>query len=129
MDIEHIALNVADPVAMAAWYTAHLGMKIVRSLPVATHTHFLADQSGRVVVEIYRHGTAPVPDYFAIDPYILHLAFTAGNVTETRARLLHAGATSAGEISTTPAGDELVFLRDPWGVPLQLVRRVKPLID
>jgi len=33
-----------------------------------------------------------------------------------------------GDISTTAAGDKLVFLRDPWQVPLQLVQRLKPMI-
>jgi catechol 2,3-dioxygenase-like lactoylglutathione lyase family enzyme len=49
VDIEHLALNVNNPVAMAAWYTAHLGMRVVRNLAEEPDTHFLADQSGRVV--------------------------------------------------------------------------------
>jgi hypothetical protein len=28
----------------------------------------------------------------------------------------------------TPAGDELVMLRDPWGVALQLVKRAQPML-
>jgi glyoxylase I family protein len=127
MDIEHVALNVPDPVAMAAWYTEHLGMRVVRSLAGPPHTHFLADGSGRVVVEFYRQAVAPVPDYPAMDPFVLHLAFVAPDVRGTRERLLAAGAASAGEVTATPTGDELVFLRDPWGVPLQLVRRASPL--
>src|SRR5262249_45002677 len=43
MDIEHMALNVPDPVAMADWYTEHLGMRVVRSVPGPPHTRFLAD--------------------------------------------------------------------------------------
>jgi glyoxylase I family protein len=128
MDIEHVALNVADPVAMAAWYTEHLGMRVVRSLDVSPHTHFLADGSGRVVVEVYRQTVAPVPDYRAMDPFVLHLAFVTPDVRGTRERLLAAGAASAGEVTATPAGDELAFLRDPWGVTIQLVRRASPLV-
>ena len=33
MNVEHIALNVPDPVAMADWYLDHLGMKLARSGP------------------------------------------------------------------------------------------------
>lgn len=128
MDIEHVALNVADPVAMAEWYTRHLGMRVVRSIAESPHTHFLADQSGRVVIELYRHTKAPIPDYFSMDPLVLHLAFVSRDVQGDRQQLLDAGATSAGEVMVTPTGDEMVFLRDPWGVAIQLVRRAQPLI-
>jgi glyoxylase I family protein len=129
MNIEHIALNVADPPAMAEWYARHLGMRTVRRPPGPTHTHFVADESGRVVLELYHHLQAPVPDYAAMDPFVLHVAFSAADVKRTREQLLAAGATSAGEPSTTPAGDELVFLRDPWGVTIQLVKRATPLME
>jgi len=46
----------------------------------------------------------------------------------TREHLLAAGARSAREVVVTPAGDEMTFLRDPWGVTLQLVRRATPLL-
>jgi glyoxylase I family protein len=127
MNIEHIALNVPDPVAMAEWYTRSLGMRVVRSFDNATHTHFIGDESGRVVLEMYRHESAPVPDYFAMDPMVLHIAFVTPQVEETRQRLLAAGATAVGETTLTPAGDQLAMLRDPWGVPVQLVRRARPL--
>jgi glyoxylase I family protein len=128
VDIEHFALNVPDPVAAAAWYVRHLGMRVVRSLNAAPFTHFLADGSQRVVVEMYGHTKAPVPDYGAMDPLVFHIAFVTADVRATRERLLAAGAGSAGDLTTTPAGDEMTFLRDPWGVPLQLVRRAAPLM-
>jgi hypothetical protein len=80
-----------------------------------------------VVVEVYHRPEAGVPDYRAMDPLVLHLAFTTSDMAGTRARLLSAGATGAGEVTVTPAGDELAFLRDPWGLPIQLVRRARPL--
>ena len=52
MDIEHVALNVADPAAAAAWYVAHLGMRIVRRAGGPTNTHFIGDSSGRVVLDV-----------------------------------------------------------------------------
>lgn len=128
MNIEHIALNVPDPVAMADWYARHLGMRTVRHVPGPTQTHFLADESGRVVIEIYHQTKAPIPDYSAMDPMILHIAFTAPDMKEARQRLLQAGATSEGDIAITPTGDELAMLRDPWGVPVQLVKRSRPMM-
>jgi catechol 2,3-dioxygenase-like lactoylglutathione lyase family enzyme len=126
MNIEHFALNVPDPVAAAAWYVEHLGMRVVRSLSSGPLTHFLADGSGRVVVEMYRQ-TVPIPDYRAMDPLVFHIAFVTDDVKGSLARLLAAGASTATEVTVTPSGDEMVFLRDPWGVALQLVKRAVPL--
>jgi glyoxylase I family protein len=128
MNIEHVALNVPDPVAIAVWYASHLGMRVLRSMPTSPFTHFLADESGRVVVEIYHHTKAAVPDYFSLDPLVFHLAFTATDVQGALEMLMKAGAIAAGEITVTPTGDEMVFLRDPWGISIQLVRRAQPLV-
>lgn len=124
---EHFAMNVADPVATAAWYCRHLGMRVVRQGEGPTHMHFLADRSDRVVVEIYRSSTEPVPAYAKQHPQILHLAFATTEVEADRQRLLAAGATPEGEITRTDAGDHLAMLRDPWGFALQLCQRVQPM--
>jgi hypothetical protein len=68
-----------------------------------------------------------VPDYRALDPLVFHIAFVTDDIRGTRERLLLAGATSAGDVTVTAAGDEMTFLRDPWGVALQLVKRAVPL--
>lgn len=33
------------------------------------------------------------------------------------------GAESAGDVKTTPDGDVMGFVKDPWGVTVQLVQR------
>lgn len=128
MRIEHFAFNVPEPVAMAAWYEKHLGMKTVRKAGPPTHMHFLADDSGQTIVEIYNNAKAPVPDYHTMPALVLHLAFAVDNVKATRERLLKAGATADDEIMVTPLGDEMVTIRDPWGVALQLVKRREPML-
>lgn len=127
MNIEHVAYNIQDPVALAAWYTQHLGFRVLRALAEPPFTHFLADASGRFVIEFYHHARVGVPDYTKYDPLVLHIAFSTLEVRKERERLLAAGATPAGDITVTPAGDEMTFLRDPWGLCLQLVRRARPL--
>jgi glyoxylase I family protein len=129
MNIEHVALNVADPTAMADWYSQHLGMRVVRSFDAPTYARFLADEAGRVVLEIYHQTKAPVPDYLAMHPMVFHIAWVVANIRDTCDRLLAAGATMADDVATTASGDELAMLRDPWGVPLQLVKRARPLLE
>jgi len=127
MIIEHIALNVADPVAHSDWYVRHLGMCIVRKVDTGPMTRFLADSAGRTVLEVF-HQDAPVPDYAAMHVMVLHIAFKVDDVRKERERLMAAGATSATDITTTADGDQMTFLRDPWGVTIQLVKRGTPLM-
>jgi glyoxylase I family protein len=127
MNIEHIAFNVADPEGMAAWYMRHLGLRMARHAGGATDTHFIVDQAGRVVLELYRQTAAPIPDYRHMDPMVLHVAFVVADVASERQRLLAAGAEAVGEIAITPSGDHLAMLRDPWGFAVQLVKRARPM--
>lgn len=128
MRLEHVALNVSDPDAMAQWYTAHLGMQIVRHIPTPNAIYFLSDSAQRSMIEIYRNPAAPVPDYASLAPLALHLAFTTSDMEADIARLVAAGATHVAPIETTPAGDRLTFLRDPWHIPIQLAQRQTPML-
>ena len=56
------------------------------------------------------------------------IAFKADDVGRERQRLLDAGAKPAGDIVTTETGDVMTFVRDPWHVTVQLVKRSKPLL-
>lgn len=126
--IEHFALQVPDPVAMAAWYVKHLGFTIARSGGEPSHARFLADASGLVMLEIYRNPAAVIPDYRKADPLLMHVAYVCENPAADRDRLVKAGAVVVDDLMTTPAGDAIVMLRDPWGVPIQLVKRAKPML-
>jgi glyoxylase I family protein len=126
--IEHFALNVEKPNELVQWYVENLGMKIVRAMNDANGTHFFVDDAGKVLVEVYNNPLSPMPDYFGMHPLMFHIAFAVDDMQVERERLLAAGATAEGDINHTPAGDQLCFLRDPWGVPLQLARRAKPMM-
>ena len=127
MNMEHIALSVADPVAMTAWYAEHLGMEMVRGLQEPPYTRFLADASRTVVIEIYRHDHVPIPDYEEMDPLMLHLAFSTPDAELEIERLTNAGAVLV-EDQHLPDGTRLVMLRDPWGLAIQLCQRSRPLL-
>ncbi|NUQ66583.1 MAG: VOC family protein [Pirellulales bacterium] len=128
MHIEHIGYMVSDPPAVAEWYIEHLGFRVRRKLDASPHTRFLADASGRVMIEIYNNPRATVPDYATLDPLVLHLAFTVDDVDAARQRLIEAGATPLGQPETIDTGDRLAMLRDPWGFPIQLCRRAEPMV-
>ncbi len=112
LNLEHIACNVADPAALAAWYVEHLGMRVARHAGGPSDIHFLADAAGRAVIEIYCNAADSIPDYAAMNPLRFHIA---------------AGATFVEE-RKMPDGSRLLMLRDPWGTPLQLCQRPAPLL-
>jgi glyoxylase I family protein len=122
MKIEHFAINVKDPVAMATWYVVNMGLSIVRKQDGGANTHFLADDSGDVMVEIYNNPADQVPDYPSMNPLLLHLAFVCENPVEKRQLLEAAGATFVEEVFIKD-GSHLVMMRDPWGLSIQLCKR------
>ncbi len=128
MRIEHLAINVEQPTKMVNWYIEHLGMKVVRANNDANETHFIVDEAGQVVLEVYNNPLSPMPDYRGMNPLMFHIAFAVDDIEAARDQMTAAGAVPEGDINPTPAGDKLCFLRDPWGVPLQLARRAKPLM-
>ena len=126
--IEHFALQVPDPAAMADWYVEHLGCSVARSGGEPSHGRFLLDDKKTVMLEIYRNPKATVPDYTKIDPLLLHLAFISRDPAKDRDRLVRAGAQVMDDLMTTEAGDQIVMLRDPWGIALQLVKRAEAMV-
>ena len=127
MKIEHVALNVADPVAMARWYTEHLKLTVVKGMDTAPYTHFLADDGGTVMLEIYHNPPDQVPDYAAMDPLLLHLAFVSTDPAVDKRRLLNAGATEFSD-QVLDDGSHIVIVRDPWGFAVQFCKRATPML-
>ena len=128
MFVEHLAFQHPDPVAAATWYQQHLGFRLVRSSDGPAHARFLADSAEKTVLEIYNNTAAPMPDYPALSPLALHIALFSTDPEADTTRLLAAGATLVDPPAQTPSGDTLAMLRDPWGIPLQIAHRAKPLI-
>ena len=128
MKFEHFALNVADVQAMSRWYVEHLGLRVALRREDVSYTTFLADDTGRVIMEIYTNPAAVIPDYAAAHPLYFHVGFVADDPRATQRKLEQAGATLFLE-ENLPDGSLLIMMRDPWGLPLQLCRRAKPFGD
>ncbi len=125
MIFEHFALNVPDATAHAQWNVDHLGFRVLRRMTAAPFTHFLADDTGRPIVELYSNPAAPMTDFAATAPLTFHYALRTEDAAAERDRLLAAGASHVVD-ERLPDGSLLVMLRDPWGVPLQLCQRANP---
>ncbi len=128
MKIEHLAWNVEDPISVARWYVENLGLTVKRKIDSPPWVHFLADDSGTVMLELYGNTSVDVVGFREIEVMALHLALVSDDIEADMARLTAAGGAQDGEISTNDAGDRLGMVRDPWGFCLQLVQRTRPMI-
>jgi catechol 2,3-dioxygenase-like lactoylglutathione lyase family enzyme len=127
MKMEHVALNVSDPLAMAAWYRDHLDFQVVKAMSDPPFTHFLREAAGTMMIEIYKNPPNEVPPYPSMNPLLLHLAFVSADPEKDKERLLSAGATLVEETRLAD-GTHLVMLRDPWGLAIQLAKRALPML-
>lgn len=127
MKIEHLALNVTEPLAMASWYETYLGLTAVKKMTESPYMIFLADDSGKIMIEIYQNPKATVLKFDSLDPLMLHLAFVSADPVDDARRLVDAGAIEVSD-DTLPDGTRLIMLRDPWGLALQLVKRTQALL-
>ena len=127
MKIEHFAINVENPVEMADWYAETMGLKVVSQIQKPPFTSFLADDSDRVMIEIYNNPADQVPDYRNMDPLLLHLAFVSQDPEMDKNRLVKAGAEVVSN-DRLDDGSHLIMLRDPWGVCIQLCKRGTPML-
>ena len=125
MKFEHFALNVPDTRAQAQWYVKNVGFTIARAREDEPFTHFLADETGRIIVEFYTNTKQAIPNYQELHPLSFHIAVAAADARAERARLEKAGAKLFLE-DPQPDGSLLIMMRDPWSVPLQLCQRTKP---
>lgn len=125
---EHIAVNVPEPKAMAQWYTANLGFRIVRESTTPSYSAFIADSADNIMFEIFHKADQPLLDAGTLHHMSMHFAFAADSILAVKDRLLKAGATVAEDVKTSGSGDIVFTLRDPWGFAIQFIQRVKPML-
>ena len=126
--IQHIGLNVNNPVEVANWYIQNLGMKLIRQGNAPQFVTFIADAGNNMEMEFYNKEKIKKIDFQKIDVMTFHFAFLTDSINTIENKLIAAGAKLIDKITETPAGDKVAMLRDPWGMPLQLVERSIPMI-
>ena len=124
MVFEHFALNVIDIEGVVDWYCTHLGLTIQNQQKESPFMTFLADSSGRVIIEFYKREDEMSQDFKELHPLTFHVAFVSENAELDKQRLLNANASFVEDVFKED-GSHLVMLRDPWGMPLQLCQRTK----
>lgn len=122
MIFEHFAVNVADVQKTVQWYVKSLGLSVVSEQKEPPFMHFLADTTGRVIIEFYHRSDAPITDFNNEHPVAFHVAFVSENAQADRERLERLGAVFVEEIKKED-GTHIAMLRDPFGMPLQLCQR------
>jgi len=122
---EHVAIEVADPEAMAKWWCENLGFRV--TLRRKGGSMFIADAAGQLALEVYptEEGKEPI-DYHKM-PYLqLHFGLKSNDVDADTKRLLAAGATF--EAKDDAPGLYGVLFRDPQGIPFQIMKRAKTIL-
>lgn len=127
MKIEHVAINVKEPRQMAAWYAEHLDLTIIRADEEPPYITFLTDDDNQTLLEFYANHQGEFLEYADLSVFTFHIAFAVESIVAEVERLVKAGATTKGTISTLGNGDKTGFVQCPWGVTLQFLERVKPL--
>ncbi len=125
---EHLAINLEDSRAKAKWYTENLGMKIMKEGKAPNYGMFIADEGENMMLELYQNKVFPVINFSEINHMSVHLAFMADDIEATKESLLKSSAKLVEDINKTAGGDFVLMMRDPWGQPIQFVKRLEPML-
>ncbi len=125
MVFEHFAVNVTDIGKVVEWYTENLDLTVVSEQKEYPFMNFLADTTGRVIIEFYQRSDAKATDFWNTHPLTFHVAFVSDNAQQDRERLEKRGASFVEEIIKED-GTHIIMLRDPFGMPIQLCKRAVP---
>lgn len=128
MRVEHIGVEVSDPIAMSKWYRDNLGFKIIFSSegdPSSNPMVFISDETGETILEFFHNPARRPLCELLSDPSQFHIALMSADPEADKARLVKAGAEYLGSMPTPHEGETLLSLRDPFGNMIQLVKRGK----
>jgi glyoxylase I family protein len=124
MKIEHIGLLVSDAHGMARWYEEHLGFVNRRTgTDSVGGVDFISDPDQEAMLELFSNSELRMTDWTTLPPTQVHIALCSEDPEADSLRLQAAGATFIERAVRKGPGDELLLLRDPWGVVLQLAKR------
>ncbi|RPI70665.1 MAG: VOC family protein [Ignavibacteriales bacterium] len=80
------------------------------------------------MLEIYANPSAKFPDHKNAHPLEFHFAFMVDDPQSFKDKLIEAGAKLEDDLKLDD-GSNLIMLRDPFGVCVQLCKRGKPFMQ
>jgi uncharacterized glyoxalase superfamily protein PhnB len=113
----------------AEWYKQNLGFIIVRQGNEPNFTTFVSDPNGKMMFEFFKNEDYPMQNFKDWNFMSIHIAFHCNDIVSIKNKLLEAGAVVSEELKKTDSGDQVMMLRDPWGLPIQFVQRIKPMLN
>jgi uncharacterized glyoxalase superfamily protein PhnB len=125
---DHLELNVSDTHEKAKWYVKNLNFKIISQSDGPSHNMLISDADENMMLELNQDSNSPMLEFEKIDYNSFHLAFSVDDIVLIKEKLISAGAKLAEDIKKTANGDQVLMLRDPWGQPIQFVKRVKSML-
>ncbi len=118
---KYLALNVPDKVAAAEWYRSTLGFKVINE----GKDVYVSDAGGNFRIKFFSD-PAQKNNYADVSFDACHIALESDNMRSWEQKILKAG----GSYNTPPRlnqiGDAVIDMRDPRGIMIQLIYRVRP---
>ena len=128
MKLEHFAINVPEPAAIAQWFADHLGMRIVMAQDVSPYMHFVADDDGSMI-ELYNNPSAADAGLRRNEPLQLsHCLLVYQHRRGQRKADRSRGNSHRRDHLQRYRRKVPAFFRNPWQIPVQFVQRPKALI-
>ncbi len=119
--MKYLALNVPDKMATAQWYHNTLGFKIIKE----GNEVYVSDADDHFRIKFFSDPSQK-NNYSDMSVDAWHIALESDNMNYWEQKILNAG----GKYNTPPrhnlVGDAVADLRDPQGIMIQLVQRVRP---
>lgn len=120
--IEHFAIYADDTTALAQFYVALLGMRVVKTGAGANPGYFLSDGHGGAIEIIGRPAGSSVNQR-----WVCHLAFWSDDIKALEASVKAKGLAIEDETRVHDAAMSTFFFNDPAGNRCQIVWRSEPL--
>ena len=125
---EHFAINVVDSREISKWFAKNLGMIVLRDGKAPAYGMFIADAGKNMMFELYQNKDFPMVNFDSVSYQTFHVAFVVHDIQIVKDALVAAGAKVAEDMKKTLSGDDVLMLRNPWGLPIQFVKRVNPML-
>lgn len=125
LKIHHIAIICSDYAVSKKFYTEILGLNIIREVYREERQSYKLDLAigDQYVIELFSFPNPPERPSRPESCGLRHLAFSVGNISNTRAELMEKGIDCEDIRTDEFTGKAFFFIQDPDGLPLEFYER------